>query len=209
MLQGMGVALTTWEVMDERAQMIAILLDVFDAVGSAHCLIGGIAVGYHAQPRATVDVDMLVPTRMLDRIAELLRARGYVVAEQRDMIRIYPSGVTPDEAEAVADLVGFESNPTLRAVAKASEPATVLGREVRIATRGALVAAKFHAAVAPTRAVLDRQQDIVDMGRIIAKSWSPADAAVALAIADTMYPGAREELARVIEDHRHGRPVTL
>lgn len=205
----MGVVLTTWEIMDERAKMIEVLTDVFEEVGADHCLVGGIAVGYHAQPRATVDVDMLVPRRKAGRIARALAARGYVIARHPGMIRVYPTGATPGEDDAVADLIEREANPTLRAIAEATEPATVLGLPVRIVTRGALVAAKFHAAVSPARSVLDRQQDLVDMGRVITKGFTSEDEEVALAIANTMYPEAREELARVIADHRAGRPVTL
>lgn len=40
----MGVAFTTWEVMDERSEMLRLLLDVLDDVGSEHALIGGLAV---------------------------------------------------------------------------------------------------------------------------------------------------------------------
>ncbi len=209
MLCSMGVALTTWEIMDDRARMIEVLTDVFEEVGTDHCLVGGIAVGYHAQPRATVDVDMLVPRRKAGRIARALEARGYVITRHPGMIRVYPAGATPGSDESIADLVENEANPTLRAISKSTEPATVLGLPVRIATRGALVAAKFHAAVSPHRSVLDRQQDLVDMGRVITKAFTPEDEETALAIAETMHPGAREELARVIADHRAGRPVTL
>lgn len=205
----MGVVLTTWEVMDERAKMIGVLTEVFEEVGADHCLVGGIAVGYHAQPRATVDVDMLVPRRKAGRIARALEARGYLVTRHPGMIRVYAAGATPGEDPAVADLIEREANPTLRAIAKATEPATVLGLPVRIVTRGGLVAAKFHAAVSPDRNVLDRQQDLVDMGRVVTKRFTAEDEELALSIAQTMYAEAPQELARVIEDHRAGRPVTL
>ena len=142
-----GVALTTYEVMDERARMLGVLLDVFEEVGATGCLVGGIAVGYHARVRATVDVDFLVSKRHVESIAKTLERLGYVVARHKDMIRVYPPGCDPQEAEAIAHLVESEANSTLRAAAKANELATVLGHEVRIVQRGALVALKFHAAV--------------------------------------------------------------
>ncbi len=205
----MGVALTTWEVMDERARMVAVLTDVFREVGADHCLIGGIAVGYHGRPRATVDVDMLVPRRKIGRIARALEERGYVVARHPGLTRVYASGAVPGRDEAIADLVERDASPALTAIARSFEEATVLGTPVRVATRGALVASKFLSAVASDRAILDRQQDIVDMGRVIGRAFSDEDCATALRIADAMFPGARDELARMIDDHRHGRVVRL
>src|SRR5690348_12737457 len=128
----MGVALTTWEVMDERAQMLGVLMEVCAEVGSKHALIGGIAVGYHSRVRATVDVDLLVPKAKMGKLAKSLEARGYVVAKHRDMIRVYPAGGQPGKTEAIADMVALESNPTLKAAAQTAEPATVLGHPVQI-----------------------------------------------------------------------------
>ena len=68
----MGVALTTWEVMDDRAHMLGVLAEVFAEVGSDHALIGGIAVGYHGRLLATVDVDVLVPRRKIGPIVKAL-----------------------------------------------------------------------------------------------------------------------------------------
>lgn len=201
----MGVALTTWEVMDERAAMLGVLMEVCAEVGSNHALIGGIAVGYHSRVRATVDVDLLVPKGKLARIAKALTARGYVVAKHRDMIRVYPPGAEPGKTEAIADLVGLESNPTLKAAAKTAEPATVLGHEVKIVPPGALVALKFHAAISRTRKVADRYIDVGDIGRILERKFDAADEEAALQIADTMFPGAREELAELLDDLRNNR----
>jgi hypothetical protein len=195
--------------MDERAAMLGVLLDVLADVGAEHCLVGGIAVGYHSRPRATVDVDMLIPQQKSARVAEALEQRGYVVAKHQGMMRVYPPGGVPGRDEAIADLVERESNPTLREAAKASEDAVVLGHSVRVVVRGALVALKFHAALSPTRLIADRYIDVGDMGRIMRTKFDSGDEAVALRVAETMYPGAREELARMMDDLRHNRPVKI
>lgn len=205
----MGVALTTYEVMDQRAAMLGVLLDALAEVGAEHCLVGGIAVGYHSRPRATVGVDMLVPARLTGRIAQALERRGYVVTKHPGMMRVHPPGAVPEKDEAIADLVEREANPTLREAARTTEEAVVLGHAVRLVQRGALVALKFHAAVSPTRGIADRYIDIGDIGRILQTRFEPADEAIALRIAETMYPGAREELATMIDDLRNNRPVRL
>lgn len=195
--------------MDQRAAMLGVLLDVLAEIGGEHCLVGGIAVGYHSRLRATVDVDMLIPAHNGGRIAQALERLGYVVTKHQGMMRVYAPGGVPGRDEAVADLVEREANPTLREAARASEDAVVLGHPVRLVQRGALVALKFHAAVSPTRRIGDRYIDVGDMDRILQTKFDASDEAVALRIADTMYPGAREELARMIDDLRNNRPVKL
>jgi hypothetical protein len=204
-----GVAQHPLETMDERARTLADLSAILEEVGSDHALIGGIAVGYHGRLRATVDVDLLVPRGKLDALARALRNRGYVVTHTQDMVRVYPPASDPDHAEAIADLVAREANPVLEAAARVAAPATVLGHRVRIVPRGALVALKFHAAISLRRAIEDRYQDVADIGRIIKKRFEPGDEQLALEIAAHAYPGAEAELATLIDDLRHGRPVKI
>lgn len=205
----LGVAYHPLETMNERAQTLGELSTILAEVGSDHAVIGGIAVGYHGRLRATVDVDLLVPRAKLEALAHALRARGYVVAHTQDMVRVYPPAADPDHAEAIADLVAREANPVLEAAALVAEPAKVLGHQVRIVPRGALVALKFHAAISLRRAIEDRYQDVADIGRVIKKRFEPGDEQLALQIAAHAYPGAEVELAKLIDDLRQGRPVKI
>ncbi len=75
--------------------------------------------------------------------------------------------------------------------------------------RGAFVAMKFHAAVSPTRKLGDKYQDIVDIERVLSRTFDAEDRALAMQIADTMYPGARDALGRALDDLAAGRPVKL
>jgi hypothetical protein len=195
--------------LDERARHLAELTEILEEVGSDHALIGGIAVGYHARKRATIDVDMLVPRERLDVLADIFRARGYFVTHSQDMVRVYSRDANVDEDDALIDLVALEAHPLLTEAARVAEPATVLGQRVRIVPRGALVALKFHFAVSPRRAKLDRHQDVVDLGRIVEKRFGPDDEALALRIAALSYPGAETELAALLDDLRNGRPIKI
>jgi len=205
----LGVAYHPLETLDARARTLAELSEILAEVGSDHAVIGGIAVGFHARLRATVDVDMLVPRNKLGSLARALRSRGYVVTQTQDMVRVYPAAADPEQTDAIADLVAREANPVLEAAAREAEPATVLGHPVRIVPRGALVALKFHAAISTRRAIEDRYQDVADIGRIVARRFEPADEQLALRIAAHAYSGAEAELAALLDDLRHGRPVKI
>ena len=189
--------------------MLVELSEILAEVGSDHALIGGIAVGYHGRLRATVDVDLLVPRKKLSSLARALQSRGYVVTHTPEMVRVYPAAADPEHDDSIADLLAREANPVLEAAARVAEPATVLGHPVRIVARGALVALKFHAAISIRRAIGDRYQDVADIGRIIAKRFDASDEQLALDVAAHAYPGAEAELAKLIDDLRHGRPVKI
>lgn len=193
------------EIMDDRAYDLQTVLDLLRDVGARYALIGGLAVGYHGHQRATVDVDMLVPSRFLKRIGKAARGRGFIVREfPPDMIRIY----APDSDEPFVDLVSADANPVLRAAFREVEPAEVLGQSVSVVGRGALIALKFHAAVSPTRAIEDKYQDVADIGHLIRGS-TRGDEGVARRVAALAYPGAGDDLDAMIHDLRHGRPVRI
>ena len=192
--------------MDEREQTLQEINAILDSVGAEHVLIGGLAVGYHGRERATEDVDMLVHRRALKGIAAAAK-RHHDVLVTRDMVRVYPKGGRVQDS--IADLVAEEANPVLHAAFKETEPATVLGRRVKIVRRGALVALKFHAAVSTTRKIEDKYQDLADIGRIIAKKYDAADARLARQVIGSSYPGAERDLDELVDDMRHGRPVKL
>ena len=116
---------------------------------------------------------------------------------------MYPPDSDPETADAIAELLKREPSPALQAAAERTELATVLGQEVPIVQRGALVALEFRAAVSRTRAIGERYIDVGGIDRVMRAGFHDEDRALALEIADTMYPGARDELAQMLEDLRN------
>ena len=195
------------EILEERSKTLRELGDVLSIVGSEHVLIGGLAVGYHGRPRATLDVDLLIPGKKLVDVREALEAKGYEVKPFPGMIRTYRMG--DPSGESVADIVSREANPVLREAARHYEPATLLGQPVNVIRRGALVALKFHAIVSPDRKLADRYQDLADIGHVLAKRWGPDDARLAGTVAASIDGNASARLEKLIDDLSKGRPVEL
>jgi hypothetical protein len=191
--------------MSVNRKVLGDLLASLAAVRSTHVLIGGLAAGYHGKPRATVDVEMLVPQRVAEDLAAELTRRRYRVDLSRDMLRVYRRGVR----EAVADLVWREAHPVLEAASAHATRAQVLGLRVNLVSRGAFVALKYHAAISPRRDQGDKLQDVADIARVLAKRFDPADEALALRIAELSYPGGAKNLAEMLDDLRNGRSIRV
>jgi hypothetical protein len=61
------------DLLDEFRSILAAL----DGAGVEHAVCGGLAVAIHVRPRATVDVDLLVPGGALELAKEVVRGLGY------------------------------------------------------------------------------------------------------------------------------------
>ncbi len=53
------------------------LVEALDADGVEFAVCGGLAVAIHARPRATLDVDLLLPADQLERAKRVAQRRGY------------------------------------------------------------------------------------------------------------------------------------
>ena len=197
------------EVMDDRAEDLQAMLDILKDVRANYTLIGGIAVGFHGYQRATSDVDMLVSSRSLKKIANAAREDGFVVRMFPDMIRIWPPNSSPDKDESIADFVSMEANPVLRAAFNEADTASVLGQRANIIRLGPLCALKFHSAMSQSRLIEDKLQDVADIGHIIKIDFTKRDEAAGKRIATLSYPGAGDEFAELLDDLRHGRRIRI
>lgn len=63
------------DLLDEFRGIVAAL----DAEGVEYAVCGGLAVAIHVRPRATVDVDLLVPRDAIENAKRALRGRGYAI----------------------------------------------------------------------------------------------------------------------------------
>jgi hypothetical protein len=53
------------------------LVEALEAAGVEFAVCGGLAVAIHARPRATIDVDLLLPRDQLERARQIAREQGY------------------------------------------------------------------------------------------------------------------------------------
>jgi hypothetical protein len=71
------------DLLDEFRALVAAL----DAAGVEYAVCGGLAVAIHAHPRATLDVDLLLPAEQIERAREVARGLGYLLDAGRLVIR--------------------------------------------------------------------------------------------------------------------------
>ncbi len=55
------------------------LIDALDREKIEYALCGGVAMAVHGRPRATVDIDVLIPSDSLAKVLELAEQQGYTI----------------------------------------------------------------------------------------------------------------------------------
>jgi hypothetical protein len=56
------------------------LVGKLDESGIDYALCGGLALAIYGIPRATVDLDLLIPPEALEKVSQIARERGYIFA---------------------------------------------------------------------------------------------------------------------------------
>ena len=194
------------ELMDEQLEVLDRVGRLLERVGARWALVGGHAVSAYVRPRLTVDVDFLVEGRRREAVESALRETGYTLRPEADVVRVLRG---PDDAEPIADLLFSHLHALWAEALRNASEVAYQGRMVRLVSRPALVAMKYLAAVSPLRSVPERHQDVADIALLVTRGWTSEEAAEANRLAHLAHPGAAEELTRLVDDLRAGRPVTI
>jgi predicted nucleotidyltransferase len=158
---------------DPLARMVAALEQLERSSGFRIAIIGGVARGVWAAPRATMDVDVLVDTDDATLLEAHAHAAG-LVAVQEEVAALRTSGMTrlrlPEHLKGAVRLdVIAADHPYYQRVVDRSRPVEVFGRRVRVAAPEDVLLLKLLA---------DRTQDRADIEAIVAAQTGALDLAL-------------------------------
>lgn len=146
----MGLSLT-----EEFEGLIAAL----EAAGADYALVGALAVAVHGAPRATTDIDLLVPREALDPVREVARGCGFTLEALpimfRDGVELRRLTKVRDGDHLTLDLILV--NETLQPVWDSRAPVETEAGCVSVVSRERLIEMKLAAG---------RSQDIFDVERL-------------------------------------------
>ncbi len=137
--------------------MIEALIKLLDDAGIRHCVIGGQAVNYYAEP--LVSLDLVVATERLEEAEKLL-------ADHFEEVRRFPHSLNVTLGES--DLrVRIQTDPQYGDFVERARPGEILGIPMSIADKRDLLRGKVWAAGDPSLRASKRQKDLVDIARLI------------------------------------------
>ncbi len=179
------------------------VMDCIAAAGVSNWVLMGLHgyVGYMPMPRATQDVDIMVPYSQKQKACKAIAAR-WPMLEMRELSQVVRFMDPNDRDEdgtpkPVIDVMlpWSEFQKTILLDHIVIDP--VSGN--RIPTVEAAIVSKYAAIVSPHRAWMDKQQDSIDMRRIMKANANKIDREALASLASQVWEGGGEEILRFLE----------
>jgi hypothetical protein len=174
------------------------VIDVLARVGAKWTVVGAHAVNLYVEPRATVDIDLVVDARRMKPILQGLE-------DEFGALQTIDIGAAVRLPSLSVDLIRGDNHPLFRA---ALDDAQEL-QGVRVPAVELLLVLKFLAATSPWRDVADRKQDTADLIRLYRAAGADLDRAAALRYASLVYPRAEIELEAILDRIDRGEDVSV
>jgi hypothetical protein len=174
------------------------VIDVLTRVGARWSVVGAHAVNLFVEPRATVDIDLVVDAR---KMKPILRA----LEEEFGAVQTTEVGAALRVTNLSLDLIRADNHPLFRAALDDAEER----QGVRVPTVELLLVLKFLAATSPWRDVADRKQDVADLIRVYRATGADLDRPAALRYASRVYPRAEVEFAGILDRIDRGEDVSV
>lgn len=174
------------------------VIDVLARVGARWTIVGAHAVNLYVEPRATVDIDLVVDGRQMKPILAALE-------EELGPLQTTDIGAALRITNLSVDLIRGDNHPLFRAALDDAED----HQGVRVPPAELLLVLKFLAATSPWRDVADRKQDVADLIRLYRAAGADFDREVALRYGSRVYPRAEVELAAILDGIDRGEDVSV
>lgn len=182
----------------EMEQTYRRVIDVLARVGAQWTVVGAHAVNLYVEPRATVDIDLVVDARKMKPILQALE-------EEFGALQTVEIGAAVRVTSLSVDLIRGDNHPLFRAALDEAEER----HGVRIPKVELLLVLKFLAATSPWRDVADRKQDTADLIRLYRATGADLDRTAALEYAAKVYPRAEVEFEGILDRIDRGEDVSV
>lgn len=174
------------------------VIRVLERTGVRWTVVGAHAVNTYAEPRATVDIDLVIDARMLPAALDALeREFGELVVDD--------IGAAERVKNLSVDLIRSDNHVMFRA---ALDEALDRGG-VRVPPPELLIALKFLAACSPWRRAAERAQDIADLIKVYEAVGTTLDRDRMFGYASQIYPRAEQELADLLDRIERGEKISI
>jgi hypothetical protein len=189
------------------------VIDILVAAGVKNWVLMGLHgyVGYLPEPRATQDVDVMVPHGQRKRAVKAIRQAwpGLIVCELSQVVRFMdPNDLNPNgQPKPVIDLM----LPWGEFQATILKKYVIIDKETqhRIPRLEAALASKYASMVSRYRDWDRKQQDAVDFRRMVRANHERIDRDDLRRLADQIWEGAGEEIDRFVEIAMRDEPFPV
>jgi len=178
--------------------LVGRVVNVLEKTGARWALVGAHAVGLLVEPRATADVDFVVDDHKLKRIIAALE-------QEFGELDIHDLGPALRLGTLDVDLIRASNHPLFGEILGHTQ----IVEGWRVPVPEALIAMKFLAAISPWRAQDKRLHDLGDLVAVYRSLEEELRRPLLTRLAGLAYPGADQELTKLLERIDRGEPLGI
>lgn len=153
-------------VSNGKIDIVQIFLDTISAVGTDYCVIGGLAVNAYAEPVVSLDLDIIIATKNIERVCE--------AASKHFKIQRFSHSINLSSSES--DLrIQLQTDSRYQDFISRAKYHNVLGYDMKVADVKDVLQGKIWAYSDEERRMSKRQKDLADIIRLIESFPSLSD----------------------------------
>jgi hypothetical protein len=139
--------------------ILQILIDLLNELGTEYCIIGGLAVNAYVEPVVSLDLDLIIAVQDIDKVCKAAAERGLKI-EQFE----YSVNLTSPKSDL---RVQIQKDPRYQAFIRGAQSKPVLGYQLRVAAPQDVIKGKIWAYSDERRRKSKRQKDLADILRLL------------------------------------------
>ena len=146
-------------VANGEVDVLQLLLDILEADGSPYCVIGGLAVNAYVEPVVSLDLDLVVIARDVEKICRIASEKGLKVERFEHSINL---------GSPKSDLrIQLRTDPRFQEFITRVSSRNVIGYKMNVASLEDVLKGKIWAYLDESRRKSKRQKDLADIARLV------------------------------------------
>ena len=146
-------------VANGKVDILQLSLDILVETGAQYCVVGGLAVNAYAEPVVSLDLDIVVTSRDVDRVCKRAEAKGLKIARFENRINL-----TSPESDLRIQL---QKDARYQPFIDRAEQKEILGYRMNVAALEDVLQGKIWAYSDEQRRKSKKQKDLADIMRLV------------------------------------------
>ena len=139
--------------------ILQIFLDLLSETGTDYCVVGGLAVNAYVEPVVSLDLDVVVVLKDLEKITKLAGRKGFKIERHPHSLNFSSKG---------SDLrIQLQTDSRYQAFIPRSTPKEILGYRMQVARKEDVLQGKVWAYSDGAKRRSEKQKDLADIMRLV------------------------------------------
>ena len=146
-------------VANAQEDILQLFLDILGKTKASYCVVGGLAVNAYVEPVVSLDLDIVVETKDIDKVCKETAAKGLKIEKFEHSVNL---------SSSKSDLrIQIQTDSRYQEFISRSTSKEILGYKISVASLEDVLQGKVWAYLDEQRRRSKRQKDLTDIMRIV------------------------------------------